>query len=136
MVSVKLFFYSILIGLITISLMLLSSCERSPGEGGLATIEGTVQVEEYSPTGILLQSYPAPEERVYIVYGENEVYNDEMRTHFNGRYAFEYLNKGSYTIYAYSDCDTCASGKIPVLQTVTVTETDEVLEVPVIVIEK
>ena len=33
----------------------------------------------------------------------NAIYDDEFETDYNGRYRFEFLRKGDYTIYTYSD---------------------------------
>lgn len=92
----------------------LSSCLKE-GQTGLGTIEGYIQTDLYSKTtGTFLTSYIAQEERVYIVYGDNDFYNDDTRTSFNGKFEFPFLNKGDYTIFVYSECffnlNTCPSG--------------------------
>ena len=42
---------------------------------------------------------------VFIIYSGNHqaVYDDSFETDYNGRYHFEYLRKGNYTIYTYAD---------------------------------
>lgn len=70
--------------------------------------------------------YPAAEERVYIVYGDqSEVYDDDMRADFEGRYHFRYLREGTYTIFTYTDCNViqdtnclASGGEYPVIRTV------------------
>lgn len=104
-------------------LLLLSSCTKEPGIGGNSSISGKVIIQELDPfTGEVSQEYEAPEERVYIIYGDNEIYDDEIRTHYDGRFKFTDLYKGSYTLYVYSDCNTCPSGTIPVMRTVEIEE--------------
>ena len=42
---------------------------------------------------------------VFIIYGDDksEVYDDKFETDYNGKYHFEYLRKGDYTLYTYAD---------------------------------
>lgn len=49
-------------------------------------------------------------ERIYIIYGQNEYYSNSVRTDENGKFSFEGLQKGNYTIYALSE-DTLQNGK-------------------------
>ena len=90
-------------------LVSLSSCEKLPGEGGTSTIRGKIFIRDLNSSGVLQAEYYAPEERVYIIYGDDEFYGNDTRTNYDGTYEFNYLHKGSYTVYAYSDCDTCES---------------------------
>lgn len=92
---------SVLVGLITV----LFSCSKEEGEGGLATITGSVGLDVYDEvTGELLSSGPAADVRVYIVYGDNTGYDDDVRTKYDGTFKFEYLYKGDYEVYTYSEC--------------------------------
>lgn len=111
------------------------SCQKEAGEGGNSSIHGKITVMEYS-NGWFLGSYDGAEERVYIIYGDNNIYNDDMRTHFDGSYQFDYLYPGTYTIYTYSDCESCISGKTMVSETIEITDKGQIVEVPEIVIEK
>jgi hypothetical protein len=119
---------------LTLLVILLGACAKAPGEGGTAQIVGEVWAERYNFAGELVASYPKPEARVYIVYGDNEIYDDDTRTDYEGRYSFTYLHKGDYVVYAYSECDTCAAGTQAVFQTVSITENNELLNVPRIVV--
>jgi len=106
--------------------LLLSSCEKDPGQGGTSTIRGTVVINEISNSGNILAEYEAAEERVYIVYGDNEIFDDETRTSYDGQFKFENLFQGSYRVFVYSDCLSCPSGTEPIMQSIEVTENDEV----------
>ena len=119
-----------------LSFLSLSSCVKDEGVGGTATITGTVIAKELSNSGVLLDQYFAAEERVYIVYGNNEIHDDDARTHYTGSYQFEFLRKGTYTIYAYSNCDTCPGGVEPIEVTVEVGSRGEDVVAPDIVIIK
>jgi hypothetical protein len=119
------------------SIALLPSCEKSEGQGGTSTITGKVYVKEYTQSGNLLAEYYAPEERVYIIYGTGNTFNDDTRTSFDGSFQFQYLNKGSYRIFAYSDCDTCNSGTQAVIKDIEITSNNSVEETgDIIVIKK
>ena len=109
-----------------------ASCQKEEGRGGTSTIQGTVFVQDFNGAGQLNAEYLGVEERVYIVYGENEIYDDEVRTGRNGGYKFEFLHKGTYTIFAYSDCDTCSSGTMAVERTVEITDRKQEITLPAI----
>lgn len=85
-------------------LLSLFSCDLPEGEGGNSTIRGHVFLKKYnSDFSRLIQEYYLPDERVYIIYGDDTTsYNDEIRTHYDGSYEFRYLRPGKYTVYAYS----------------------------------
>lgn len=117
-------------------LFMLSACSKEPGVGGNSSISGKVIIQEIDPfTGEVDLEYEAPEERVYIIYGDNEIYDDEIRTHYDGQFKFTDLFKGSYTIFAYSDCNSCPSGTEPVMRTIEIEDnrTDVVIEDIVII---
>jgi len=81
----------------------LSSCLKDAGEGGTGIIIGKVYAYDYNAEMTLLRSqYYAPDEDVYIIYGNDSIYSDRTRTNPEGSYRFKYLRPGSYTIYVYS----------------------------------
>lgn len=86
-------------------LFLFSSCINEEGEGGTGTVEGWIMQVNH-PDGeynFTTDTFPAAEARVYIQYGGEEPYSDDMRTGPDGYFKFKYLNKGSYTIFAYNE---------------------------------
>lgn len=103
----------------------ITACEKDPGEGGNSTIQGKVVVNEVSNSGIVLAEYGAVEQRVYIIYGDNEVYDDVVRTSFDGRFKFTDLFKGTYTVFVYSDCKSCPSETEAIMQSIEVTDNGE-----------
>lgn len=52
---------------------------------------------------------PMVDERVYIIYGEEGFYSESIRTDANGNYTFTGLNRGNYTVYAFTE-DTLSLG--------------------------
>jgi hypothetical protein len=114
----------------------ISSCKKGPGEGGTSILQGKIKIEDYNGAGVLQATYYAPEERVYLIFGDEGFYGLDTRTSFDGVYEFQYLTKGSYTVFAYADCDTCASGVIAVSKQIEITEKNATTEVDEIVLRK
>ncbi len=102
--------------MLLILIMGVSSCTKEEGIGGRCTVVGKILIQDYNSDGELKNTYYAPEERVYIVYGDSPIYNDDTKTNYDGMFVFEYLHEGSYTIYAYSDCAACDSGQSPIFK--------------------
>lgn len=101
-------FRNILIGTaVLLTGYLTTGCEKEEGEGGRSSISGRVIEQRVAPASDeVLHEYNAQDVRVYIIYGpEDEVYDDDMRTDFQGRYRFQWLRPGTYTIYVYSECN-------------------------------
>ncbi len=89
--------------LIVIFTFLLFACKKDEGEGGGATIKGTLYVKNFhSPEVTFASDDVGADERIYIVYGDKNVPDDDIRTGPNGEFEFRYLRKGKYKIYAYS----------------------------------
>jgi len=86
------------------------ACEKDAGEGGTSVIEGQVYkiyTFQNPSTGEIETLYDQPYSGrdVFIIYSANEteLYDDKFETDYNGRYHFEYLRKGDYTLYTYAD---------------------------------
>jgi len=90
--------------------LLISSCEKQAGEGGTSSIQGSVyKLSTYF--NVLTQqidtiSYQLDSKKdVYIIYSDNEndFYDDNIETNWNGQYRFDNLRKGDYTLFVYAD---------------------------------
>lgn len=107
-----------LVGSICAFLLFLASCEKSEGEGGKASIEG--MIHKIVEDGIVMSreigggqkeyyferdTIPAADADVYIIYGKDTTgsFDDRTRTSFNGKYKFEYLVSGDYSVFAYNN---------------------------------
>jgi hypothetical protein len=91
------------IGILLICTILLAGCVKEEGIGGTCTITGKVYAYDYNAELTSLRAqYYAPDEDVYIIYGDDSIFSDRTRTSYEGSYRFEYLRRGTYTIYAYS----------------------------------
>lgn len=115
-------------------LFILHGCSKDPGDGGRAEIRGVVLRQDVSLSGNPQgDPYPAVEERVYIIYGDGQYFDDDTRTGPSGEFRFPWLRKGSYRIYAISECDNdgCLEG---VFQSAEVSGRKDIVNVPTITI--
>lgn len=111
--------------------LLLVSCNKEPGKGGTSAIKGKVYRYETNSLGQILDEYYAADRDVYIVYGtEDKTYDDKFSTSYDGSYEFNNLTPGSYTLFVYSRCDTCAGGETAITQTVEITDKKQNIELP------
>lgn len=118
---------------------LIFSCKKSPGVGGTSTIKGRIVVKNYTvgwpgPSTYLGTNY-GQEVSVYLIYGDTGFYSDNIKTSFDGRFEFPFLNKGKYKIFTYS-ADTTLSGKSPVEVSVTIDKNKSTVDVGEITIVK
>tara|TARA_Y100000589_G_scaffold90285_1_gene84901 strand:+ start:252 stop:659 length:408 start_codon:yes stop_codon:yes gene_type:complete len=90
-------------------ILLFISCEKQAGEGGTSVIEGRVI---YFTTTYNTQTqmndthyYPKSGKDIYIIYSDDEsqIYDDNFETDWDGRYHFEFLRKGKYTVFTHVD---------------------------------
>jgi len=92
------------VAVLIFSCMSLLACTPDEGRGGYAQIKGVVMVRDWNASFTLIQdTFPAMDERIYLIYGDEGVPGTDVRTSFDGRYRFDQLHPGHYTIYAYSD---------------------------------
>lgn len=83
------------------------SCEKPEGIGGAASIEGQIMVNVYDNNFRVLQtSVPAIDEDVYIIYGNDKLDFEDTRTNHEGKFKFNFLTKGDYSIYVLSNHST------------------------------
>lgn len=119
--------------LLAVLVLFFSACNTGPGSGGTATLEGTVFLVQHPGDNYNLDTdtVPAAKTDVFLVYGNNTFYDDDVEADNTGLYQFKYLRPGTYTVYAYS---SLASGaRVAVSQTVNV-ERGQVTTVPTIYI--
>jgi hypothetical protein len=108
------------------------SCSKEAGEGGNSTIYGKIIAHNYNAEFTNLKGiYPAADEDVYIIYGEDRSYSERVRSNYDGIYEFKYLRPGDYTIYAYSKDSTLtmASEMYAVIRKVKIDDNRQTVEV-------
>ena len=112
---------------------LLPSCNKGPGEGGTGTVQGFVKLVHHPDDDYTLtpDTLAAAKTDVFIIYGDEAYFGDDVETNADGLYLFEYLRPGDYTVFAYS---TLPSGeKVAVSESVTL-ERGAVAKVPTLYI--
>ena len=126
-------------------LLLVCSCEKEAGEGGTSSIEGSVyKISTYF--NVLTQQNDTvyyqldSGEDIYIIYSddENDFYDDNVETNWNGQYRFDYLRKGDYIVFIYADSsdNLNVNYDYPIFNHVTIEENNTIYTLPDFVIEK
>lgn len=109
-----------------------TSCKKYAGPGGKATISGIIRGNKYDGANNLLASYPKAKYDVYIIYDnegeETNIPNDDVETSYDGSFSFNFLQKGNYRIFTYSECPSCASGDTVIIHSVEITAKDETID--------
>jgi hypothetical protein len=123
--------------IITVLTLTLFSCHKEEGEGGRSSVIGKVHATDI--TGGTQGVYDIPDYDVYIIYGEeNDIYDDDMKTNYDGTFEFKNLRKGFYRVYAYTRNFTASSTESawePVFQSIEIGK-NERGDVGIIEIEK
>lgn len=110
---------------------LLFGCQKNEGPGGQAIVRGKIYGREYNESFTqLIDEYYVAEEDVYIVYGDDEIYSDDMKTNHDGSFEFKFLTKGKYTIFVYSKDSTFTvpGGKQAIFVEFEITDKKEVID--------
>ena len=97
---------------------MLPACNKGPGEGGSGTLQGYVKLVHHPDNDYTLtpDTMAASKADVFIVYGDEAYFGNDVKTNADGLYQFEYLRPGNYSVFAYS---TLPSGeKVAVSETV------------------
>lgn len=114
--------------LVLTAIFTILACNKTEGEGGTSTIEGKILTINLNNDGETISQYYAMDEDVFIIYGESStVYNDKTSTSFDGKFRFNNLMPGKYTIFAYSQCDACPSGEEVMTKTIEITDKNQVI---------
>ncbi|MFM6934885.1 MAG: hypothetical protein ACKOXP_05535 [Flavobacteriales bacterium] len=114
-----------------------NSCKKVEGPGGGAVIKGILVEQKYNALGNVIAEYPAANQSVYLIYGTaDQFYDDDIKTSYDGSFVFNYLQKGTYTVFAYEDDATQPSGKNVVKNSFEITEKNEVKDLDTIYIKK
>jgi hypothetical protein len=108
----------------------LISCSKEAGEGGTSSIQGKIFGYDVNTSGIVTDSAYVQDARVYISYGDGTTADDDVRTSYTGDYVFRGLRKGKYTIFVYSQCNSCPFNQEVVKQTVEITDNKQEVTAP------
>ena len=117
----------------------LVSCEKEAGKGGSSTIKGKLYSKNFhSPNTPSIEEDFEPDEDIFLIYGDKQIYDNDFKTSYDGSFEFKYLRKGTYRIFAYSldSNQVSPSEKIPVTKTIEITGRKEVIDVTDLVVLK
>lgn len=113
---------------------LLAGCTKEAGEGGKAQITGTVLRQDVNAAGAAIgDPYPYLDTRVYIAYGDNDTYDDDIRTGPDGKYSFRWLRKGDYTVYTFGEQCDCSNDMVVLSRSVSIDGKKDVVIVPTLI---
>jgi hypothetical protein len=117
-------FKLIALSFIILGSLMIFSCKKPAGQGGKASIKGTLWAEDWNGSFTVKNGeYAAYDEDVYIIYGDDVSYSDKTKSNYNGEFEFKYLRPGKYKIYVYSKDKTLSSpsGETSIVQEVEIT---------------
>ena len=112
----------------------LSSCSKDEGYGGLATIKGKVYGKDYNSSGALVAEGYVGDMKVYISRHDDPNHFDKVDTSYDGSYKFQFLQKGTYDVWVFGDCDSCTWQQVYALETIEITSKKQTVEVDDLVI--
>jgi len=120
--------------------LIVTACEKGPGEGGNSSIHGYISVVKYNAFYTdTLAIYGGYDEDVYIIYGDDISYGDHLKSGPDGNFEFKYLREGNYKIYVYSDdtihADTVPS-KIAIIKSIEITSENQDVDADTLEIKK
>jgi len=88
----------------------------------------SVDISNQGSPNMLGDTFGRAGERVYIIYGDNTYSANSVRTDEEGKFSFEGLQTGTYTIYAISE-DTIQNGKFNrISKTIEITEKKQIVD--------
>ena len=114
--------------------LFVSSCAKEAGEGGSSTLKGRVYGYDINTSGVVTDSAAVQDARVFISYGDNTTVDDDTWSSFTGEYISRGLQKGRYTVFTYSQCNDCPFNQEVKKQVVEITEKNQEVMVPDLVI--
>lgn len=127
----------LVLGLAVFTFLISASCKKQAGEGGQATIKGKVLERKMSADfSTCYGQFVAADKTVYIIYGDDASYGNDVKTGPDGVFEFQYLRKGNYRIYTYSNDSAgtvgppanAAAPKMAITKSFEVTSTKQVVE--------
>lgn len=120
-------------------LIFFNACKKEAGEGGNSRLAGKIILREYTAFPILYTETVATDEDVFIIYGDDDnSIDDRTRSSYDGSYKFEFLNKGKYRIFAYTEDTILATfgQQKAVVVDAEITKNNSTVEIPTITIIK
>jgi hypothetical protein len=107
---------------LAVVLFTLLSCSKEEGYGGLSSISGKVLGKDYNSNNVLVNQDYIGGMKVYISKHGDSNYFDDVNSSYNGSFKFDYLHPGTYDLWVFGDCDSCAWDQVYELVTVEVSK--------------
>ena len=110
-------------------------------DDGDATIRGVVKLINYTnesvwPNLVVKDISFAQEQEVYLTYGKHTYFDERIRTQYDGSFEFRNLIPGEYKVFLYSEDVTGGTEDITITKNVTITESEQLIDLGEIIIEK
>jgi len=119
----------ILAAVLGLVLPLLFSCKKYEGRGGTSTIKGVLKAVKKNANGDITSTYAAAKEDLFIIYGESSSYfDDKIESSYDGSFEFRLLEKGTYSVFYYEKCTTCAGNKKAIVVQTSISKKKEVVD--------
>ena len=110
--------------------------KKADYDDGTSIIKGRLMAQLYVGSFPVNAPFASQENEVYISNSTDEVYFDRMDTGHDGKFEFRDLIKGTYIIYAYSECGSCTNVLDTVSYTITIGSNYEEVNVGDLTIEE
>jgi len=102
------------------------SCKKVEGEGGGATISGSLNGQKLNGAGVVSSEYPLFDHDIYIIYGGNSTfYDDRIRTSYDGSFEFRNLQPGNYTVFLYQKNPSEPNEESVIIRQATISKQDK-----------
>jgi hypothetical protein len=116
-----------------ISMIALTNAEIADADNGTSNFNVDITNQGFADVGG--NEIATTEERVYLIYGDGEVFNDIARTGADGVFTFEGLQVGKYKLYALSK-DAITGEKKPIYKQIEISEKASINDIGIISIEQ
>ncbi len=111
--------------LISLVLFTFLSCSKEEGYGGLSSISGKIRGKNVNSNGVTINEDFIGDIKVYISKHNDPNYFDSKDSAYDGSFKFDFLQPGSYDVWVFGDCDSCAWAQVYKLQTVDIAKKED-----------
>ena len=99
------------------------------------TTSFVIDVAQQGESDITGDNLPMSNERVYLIYGDGTFYNESARTGAFGDFQFDNLQIGEYQVYVMSKDPLTGEMTKQILEKVSITSEESIVETPTFFIE-
>ena len=99
------------------------------------TTSFVIDIAQQGESDIIGENLPMANERVYLIYGDGSFYNESARTGAFGDFQFDNLQIGEYQVYVMSKDPLTGEMTKQILEKVSITSKESIVETPTFFIE-